>query len=137
MLYLIVGALIACTAYLYFTADNRDDRPTSRSQSHKSSHPPVPRRDERQHWQIIDSSQRDVAPVEAYASLRTRAKHEGDLMAESYRQSKEAYERRDRARAKSLSEDGKRHALEMEKLNAEASAAIFKGNFMSAFSWPN
>ncbi|KAF8134656.1 hypothetical protein EV363DRAFT_1324213 [Boletus edulis] len=48
-------------------------------------------------------------------------------MAQCYQQSKEAYERRDRARAKALSDEGKRHALKMETLHADASATIFKG----------
>ncbi|KAI9569681.1 hypothetical protein HD554DRAFT_1983183, partial [Boletus coccyginus] len=67
---------------------------------------------------------------ETYASLRARAKQEGDLMAQCYRQSQEAYERRDRARAKALSDKGKRHAVKMEKLNADACATIFKGNLL-------
>ncbi|KAF8444638.1 hypothetical protein L210DRAFT_3530408 [Boletus edulis BED1] len=49
-------------------------------------------------------------------------------MAQCYQQSKEAYERHDRARAKALSDEGKRHALKMETLHADASATIFKEN---------
>ena len=76
---------------------------------------------------MTDSSQGNLTPIEAYTSLRARAKQEGDLMAQCYQQSQEAYERRDRARAKALSDEGKFHALKMERLNAEASATIFKG----------
>jgi hypothetical protein len=124
---------VAHTVYQFFFPDNEDHRPL---QSHESQ-PPVRRRDERQHRQTIDSSQRDPTPLEAYATLRARAKQEGDLMAQYFQQSKEAYERRDRARAKLLSEEGKRHATKMEKLNAQASATIFKGKLVSIFSWLN
>ncbi|KAG6375383.1 hypothetical protein JVT61DRAFT_2939 [Boletus reticuloceps] len=127
MLYLIAGAVAVYAAYQYFFADDRDDRPPSRPRTYKSSQPPVHRLDERQQGQSIDSSHRDhITQEEAYASLRARAKQEGDLMAQCYQQSKEAYERRDRARAKALSDEGKRHALKMETLNADASATIFK-----------
>lgn len=85
----------------------------------------------------MDSSQTDYTPLEIYASLRARAKREGDLMAQCYQQSQEAYQRRDRARAKALSEEGKRHALEMENLNAKASAMIFEGKLVSILSWEN
>jgi len=144
MFYLIAGAIVAYTVYQLFFGDNPDDpppsyspppsytrptsRPTIRPQSYEAPQPPVRRRDERQHPQNIDSSQRDHTPVEAYSSLRARAKQEGDLMAQCYRQSQEAYERRDRARAKALSDEGKRHALKMDKLNATASATVFKEN---------
>ena len=163
MFYLIAGAVVAYTVYQLFFADNQDDRPPSRPQSYKppqppvrrrdewqhqqninsASHeppqPPVRRRDERQHQQNIDSASHREAytPVEAYTSLRARAKQEGDLMAESYRQSQEAYERRDRARAKALSDEGKRHALKMDSLNAVASATIFKGKLVSVSSRAN
>ncbi|KAF8135389.1 hypothetical protein EV363DRAFT_792374 [Boletus edulis] len=129
MLYLIAGAVAVYAAYQYFFGDDRDDRPPSRPRTYKSSQPPVHRRDERQQRQSIDSSRRDdITPEEVYASLRARAKQEGDLMAQCYQQSKEAYERRDRARAKALSDEGKRHALKMETLNADASTTIFKEN---------
>ncbi|KIK99420.1 hypothetical protein PAXRUDRAFT_68363, partial [Paxillus rubicundulus Ve08.2h10] len=62
-----------------------------------------------------------------YTSLRARAKKQGDLMSQCYQQSQEAYERRDRARAKQLSEQGKGHAGAMERLNAKASAIVFRG----------
>ena len=151
MFYLIAGAVAAYTVYQLFFADNRDEPPPSysrptrhptspppiRPQSYEAPQPPVRRRDERQHRQTIDSSQRDHTPVEDYSSLRARAKQEGDLMAQCYRQSQEAYERRDRARAKALSDEGKRHALKMEKLNATASATVFKGKLASIFSWAN
>ncbi|KAF8844382.1 DUF1771-domain-containing protein [Paxillus ammoniavirescens] len=65
-------------------------------------------------------------PNNDYDSLRTRAKKQGDLMSQCYQQSQEAYGRRDRARAKELSEQGKRHAAAMERLHAKASAIVFR-----------
>lgn len=138
MLQLIVCAIAAYAVYqTFFAGDDRDDRPSSRSQSPKTAQPPVRRRDEQQHGQSIDSPQRDYTPLEAYASLRARAKQEGDLMDQYYQQSKEAFQRRDRARAKALSELRKHHALEKERLNAKASATIFKGKFVSITAWAN
>ncbi|KIJ67832.1 hypothetical protein HYDPIDRAFT_83040, partial [Hydnomerulius pinastri MD-312] len=64
---------------------------------------------------------------EHYMSLRAKANEEGDMMAQCFQQSHEAYERRDGARAKELSEKGKQHERAMESLNAEASAWIFRG----------
>ncbi|KAF8444637.1 hypothetical protein L210DRAFT_3530407 [Boletus edulis BED1] len=108
-------------------------RPPSRPQTYESSRtyesiqPPVHRHDERQQRQSIDSSQIDhITPEEAYASLRARAKQEGDLRSRCYRQSKEAYKRGDYARAKALSDEQKRHERKRETLHAEASATIFK-----------
>lgn len=49
-------------------------------------------------------------------------------MAECFRQSHEAYSRREGALAKELSEKGKKHERAMEALNAEASAWIFREN---------
>ena len=62
-----------------------------------------------------------------YATLRARAIQEGDLMAQCYQQSQEAYQRGDRALAKRLSEEGRVHKQEMENLNASASAWVFRG----------
>ncbi|KIM69735.1 hypothetical protein SCLCIDRAFT_19526 [Scleroderma citrinum Foug A] len=64
---------------------------------------------------------------EHYTTLRSRAIQEGDLMAQCYRQSQEAYQRGDRALAKQLSEEGGIHKQKMEKLNTSASAWIFRG----------
>lgn len=128
---LIVGAVAAFTLYKSFFAGDQDPPPPS----HQPSQPPPPvrRHDERQHRVNIDSfeSQRDYLPVETYASLRAEAKKEGELRTKYLRQSQEAYQRRDHARAKSLSDKGNRHALKMDKLNAKASAIIFKGNPIS------
>jgi Domain of unknown function (DUF1771) len=66
---------------------------------------------------------------EYYLSLRARATREGDAMAHAFEQSHAAYERKDGAAAKELSNEGKAHQREMDRLNAEASAWIFRGDF--------
>jgi Domain of unknown function (DUF1771) len=48
-------------------------------------------------------------------------------MARAFEQSHAAYARKDGAGAKELSNEGKAHQKEMERLNAEASAWIFRG----------
>ncbi|KAH0827891.1 hypothetical protein J3R83DRAFT_3520 [Lanmaoa asiatica] len=122
--YLTVGVIAAYAVYQSFFADDRDDRPPSPSPSRE---PPVRQPDEQQHWESIDTSQRDYASLEAHG-LRARAKQEGELMAHCLQQSKEAYQRGDHARAKALSELRKRHELKKESLDAEASAIIFTEN---------
>ena len=63
---------------------------------------------------------------EHYMALRAKANKHGDLMAQSFQESHEAYSRGDRALAKELSGKGKQHERTMESLNAEASAWIFR-----------
>ncbi|KAG9007615.1 hypothetical protein FRB93_007651 [Tulasnella sp. JGI-2019a] len=63
-----------------------------------------------------------------YAALRAKAHAEGDAMARCFQESKEAYNSGDGAQAKDLSNQGKRHKEEMERLNNEASAWIFRAN---------
>ncbi|KAG8863449.1 hypothetical protein FRB96_008189 [Tulasnella sp. 330] len=63
-----------------------------------------------------------------YAALRAQAHSEGDAMARCFQESKEAYNSGDGARAKDLSNEGKRHKAEMERLNNEASQWIFQAN---------
>jgi hypothetical protein len=60
-------------------------------------------------------------------SLRARANREGDAMGRAFEESHAAYARGDGAAAKELSNQGKAHQKEMERLNAEASAWIFRG----------
>lgn len=48
-------------------------------------------------------------------------------MARAFEESHAAYARKDGAAAKELSNQGKAHQKEMERLNAEASAWIFRG----------
>ncbi|KIJ04681.1 hypothetical protein PAXINDRAFT_104065 [Paxillus involutus ATCC 200175] len=143
-LYLLLGAIAAYALYqtLFATPSPEDDRPPSSdrySQSQSSGAAPPPR--QVQQWygdsqqtrvRVVDSTQQDRVPVPVedndYDTLRARAKKQGDLMSQCYKQSQEAYERRDRARAKELSEQGKRHAGVMERLNAKASAIVFREN---------
>ncbi|KIJ67813.1 hypothetical protein HYDPIDRAFT_107316 [Hydnomerulius pinastri MD-312] len=100
MLYLVLGALAGYYLYQTFFASDTD------SDAQLETLPP--------------------AAAQDYTSLRAKARQEGELMALCYQKSHEAYDRRDRARAKELSEEGKRHARAMESFNAEASALIFK-----------
>ncbi|KAI6121756.1 hypothetical protein F5141DRAFT_1023190 [Pisolithus sp. B1] len=65
---------------------------------------------------------------EHYVALRADATREGDLMAQCYRQSHEAYQQGQGALAKELSEKGGEHKRRMERLNAEAGAWIFREN---------
>jgi hypothetical protein len=51
-------------------------------------------------------------------------------MARAFEQSHAAYAHKDGAAAKELSNEGKTHQGEMERLNAEASAWIFRGGFL-------
>ena len=54
-------------------------------------------------------------------------------MARAFDQSHEAYARKDGVAAKELSNEGKAHRREMERLNAEASAWIFRGEYRVLF----
>jgi Domain of unknown function (DUF1771) len=55
-------------------------------------------------------------------------------MARAFEESHAAYARKDGAAAKELSNEGKAHQREMERLNAEASAWIFRGeSFVHSF----
>jgi dsDNA-specific endonuclease/ATPase MutS2 len=66
-------------------------------------------------------------------ALRAKANQEGDAMARCFDQSHAAYEAGDGARAKQLSEEGKAHQREMERLNTQASEWIFVGQSFSLF----
>lgn len=58
-------------------------------------------------------------------------------MARCFRESQEAYQSGNGAKAKELSNEGKRHKEEMERLNKEASNWIFRGKpVISAFPVP-
>ncbi|KAN0091190.1 DUF1771 domain containing protein [Tylopilus felleus] len=85
------------------------------------SHPHVEHRSHQDRNQI---NQHD----EHYIALRAKANEQGDLMAQCFQQSHEAYNQGDGARAKALSGQGKQHEQTMESLNAEASAWIFRQN---------
>ena len=53
-------------------------------------------------------------------------------MARAFEESHATYARKDGAAAKELSNEGKAHQKEMERLNAEASEWIFRGECCSA-----
>jgi hypothetical protein len=77
--------------------------------------------DQNQNQNLINSQN------EHYVSLRASATREGDAMARAFEESHAAYARKDGAAAKELSNQGKAHQKEMERLNAEASGWIFRG----------
>ncbi|KAF9531590.1 hypothetical protein CPB83DRAFT_760935, partial [Crepidotus variabilis] len=63
-----------------------------------------------------------------YVSTRAKANEHGDQMAKCFQESHEAYNRRDGALAKELSNKGKDHQRQMEELNKQASDWIFQGD---------
>ncbi|KAI0745430.1 hypothetical protein C8Q76DRAFT_703630 [Earliella scabrosa] len=65
---------------------------------------------------------------EYYVGLRARANAAGDEMARNFDEAHRAYEGGDGARAKELSNAGKAAQREMERLNEEAAAWIFREN---------
>ncbi len=66
---------------------------------------------------------------EHYVGLRARANAAGDAMARNFDEAHKAYEGGDGARAKELSNAGKAAQKEMERLNEEAAAWIFRGAY--------
>ncbi|CAE6521806.1 unnamed protein product [Rhizoctonia solani] len=76
------------------------------------------------HARIDDNAQAQANPH--YQQLRSQAREEGDAMARAFDASQEAYQSGDGAKAKELSNEGKRHKAEMERLNKEASDWIFQ-----------
>jgi hypothetical protein len=67
-----------------------------------------------------------------YTSLRAQANEHGDQMAKCFHESHEAYNRRDGALAKQLSNEGKEHQRKMEEYNRQASDWIFRGSWLSS-----
>jgi len=61
-------------------------------------------------------------------ALRAQANQEGDVMAQYFKQSHDAYARGDGAAAKQLSNQGHEHQHKMENLNKQASDWIFVEN---------
>ncbi|KAL2145137.1 hypothetical protein VTI28DRAFT_7887 [Corynascus sepedonium] len=69
------------------------------------------------------------ADIEAeYDRLRDLARDEGDKKRSCFDRAHEAYERGDGARAKELSEEGKRHQKKQAEYNKQASDFIFREN---------
>ncbi|KAG8808859.1 hypothetical protein FRC17_003740 [Serendipita sp. 399] len=103
------------------------------SPPYKPSSPPVGQhatgggRPPRPIHQRIDENQANQHDPH-YLDLRKRANQAGDSMGRCFEESKRAYESGDGAKAKQLSEEGKKHKAEMEHLNKEASDWIFHAN---------
>ncbi|KDQ27813.1 hypothetical protein PLEOSDRAFT_1041528, partial [Pleurotus ostreatus PC15] len=66
-----------------------------------------------------------------YLSLRAQANEAGDRMARCFEESQQAFTNGSKARAKELSNDGKKHKADMEELNRQASEWIFTGMFLT------
>ncbi|PBK98314.1 DUF1771-domain-containing protein [Armillaria gallica] len=96
--------------------------PPSQSYQSSSHRPPSPHEPPTHE----DVNQQDH-PNEYYIGLRVRANKEGDEMARCFDESHEAHIRGDRAAAKDLSKQAKRHKQKMEQLNKEASNWIYYG----------
>ncbi|KAJ8597237.1 DUF1771-domain-containing protein [Rhizopogon salebrosus TDB-379] len=75
---------------------------------------------------FTSADETEPPPPEVPESIRTRARHEGDRMADCFRRSQEAFARNEKGLAKELSLEGKAHRENMERLNKEASAKIFQ-----------
>jgi hypothetical protein len=58
-------------------------------------------------------------------------------MARAFEESHAAYARKDGAAAKELSNEGKAHQREMDRLNAEASEWIFRGEYSTVLLVPH
>ncbi|KAL1405073.1 hypothetical protein Q8F55_008696 [Vanrija albida] len=63
-----------------------------------------------------------------YTQWRNEARHEGDLAHKSFADSQNAYKSGDGARAKTLSEQGKQHQANQQRLDGQASDWIFREN---------
>ncbi|THH30436.1 hypothetical protein EUX98_g3754 [Antrodiella citrinella] len=83
-------------------------------------------------YQRVDKNQVNHQQNEEYMSLRARANDAGDKMAQCFERSHQAYASGDKAGAKTLSVEGKKHQQDMEKLNREASEWIFGQNNMDS-----
>ncbi|KAG9007612.1 hypothetical protein FRB93_007648 [Tulasnella sp. JGI-2019a] len=67
-----------------------------------------------------------------YTALRAQANAEGDAMARCFNDSQIAFTSGERARAKDLSNQGKMHKVQMERLHREASDLIFQSMLRSS-----
>ncbi|KAK6834291.1 hypothetical protein PG987_008985 [Apiospora arundinis] len=91
------------------------------------------------HWKII-STDTSATPIIAfshsadndaekeYDRLRDLAREEAQKRGQCFDKAHQAYERGDGAEAKQLSNEGKRHAAQMESYNKQASEYIFREN---------
>ncbi|EGO00507.1 hypothetical protein SERLA73DRAFT_135518, partial [Serpula lacrymans var. lacrymans S7.3] len=78
---------------------------------------------------FVDQNQINQQNVH-YTTLRARANEEGDQMAECFQESHEAYGRRDGALAKQLSEKGKAHKRNMERLKCKPGEVDLHGLYV-------
>ncbi|KAG9007613.1 hypothetical protein FRB94_013630 [Tulasnella sp. JGI-2019a] len=72
-----------------------------------------------------------------YTELRAKANVEGDAMVRCFKDSQNAFTSGDRARAKDLSNQGRIHKAEMERLHSEACELIFQINNEGRGRGPN
>ncbi|KAK0215953.1 hypothetical protein EDD85DRAFT_440476 [Armillaria nabsnona] len=100
-------------------------RPPPPSQSHRSTSytPPSPHG-----LPKYEDDNRKDKHNEYYVNLRARANKEGDEMVRCSIESREAFNRGDRAAAKDLSNQGKNHKQKKEQLHKEASDWIYHEN---------
>lgn len=68
-----------------------------------------------------------VSSQQQYTQLRNQARHEGDLAHRCFADSQAAYKSGDGGRAKELSNEGKRHQAQQDRLDDQAAAWIFQG----------
>ncbi|KAG8747127.1 asparagine-linked glycosylation protein [Ceratobasidium sp. 414] len=98
--------------------------PHPQSQPWQHPYPPQQKPSKPYHARIDDNAQAQANPH--YQQLRSRAREEGDAMARAFDASHAAYDQGDGAEAKRLSDEGKRHKAEMERLDKEAGDWIFQ-----------
>ncbi|GAA5889283.1 hypothetical protein JCM6882_000695 [Rhodosporidiobolus microsporus] len=79
---------------------------------------------------FLERQNQDMANAQNahYVELRNAAIREGDLMAKAFSSSKQAYSSGNGEAAHDLSQEGKQHQRERERLNAEAAEWIYREN---------
>ncbi|EIM82684.1 DUF1771-domain-containing protein [Stereum hirsutum FP-91666 SS1] len=70
-------------------------------------------------------------PRERYEALRAEANQAGDAMARTFEESRLAFDKGEKKKAKELSNEGKLLREKMERLNVEASEMVFRENNMN------
>ncbi|GAA5823740.1 hypothetical protein JCM11251_003275 [Rhodosporidiobolus azoricus] len=79
---------------------------------------------------LLEQKNQDMANAQNahYVELRNAAIREGDLMAKAFSSSKQAYATGNGEAAHDLSQEGKQHQREKDRLNGEAAEWIFQAN---------
>lgn len=72
-------------------------------------------------------------PRERYEALRAEANQAGDAMARTFEESRLAFDKGEKKKAKELSNEGKLLREKMERLNIEASEMVFRGEYCLEF----